>query len=160
MTDAVTKVLFVCLGNICRSPTAEAVLRGLAEKQGMADELHIDSAGTSSYHIGESPDERAASVAKARGYDMANIVGRQVSSRDFEHFDFILAMDNANLRELRRHCPAAFQDKIRLFLSFADNNAQNEVPDPYYGGPNGFDQVFDLVEKAALGLLESIKAGR
>lgn len=154
-----TRVLFVCLGNICRSPTAEAVFRGLAEKAGLLDQLVIDSAGTSGYHVGESPDARAAAVARERGYDMSQLVGRQVSPRDFEAYDYILAMDRANLRDLRRQCPAAFQDRIRLFLSFGEQFSEDEVPDPYYGGPEGFDRVFDMVEDASLGLLNTIKAG-
>ena len=151
-------VLFVCLGNICRSPTAEAVFRGLAEKEGLLDQLEIDSAGTSAYHIGESPDDRAASVARNRGYSMDHLVGRQVNQRDFEIFDYILAMDRANLRDLRRQCPAGFQDKIHLFLTFGNAFSEEEVPDPYYGGPEGFDRVFDMVEDASLGLLNAIKA--
>ncbi len=154
-----TRILFVCLGNICRSPTAEAVFRGLAEKAGLLDQLVIDSAGTSGYHVGESPDARAAAVARERGYDMSQLVGRQVSPRDFEAYDYILAMDRANLRDLRRQCPAAFQDRIRLFLSFGEQFSEDEVPDPYYGGPEGFDRVFDMVEDASLGLLNAIKAG-
>ena len=154
-----TRVLFVCLGNICRSPTAEAVFRGLAEKAGLLDQLVIDSAGTSGYHVGESPDARAAAVARERGYDMSQLVGRQVSPKDFEAYDYILAMDRANLRDLRRQCPAAFQDRIRLFLSFGEQFSEDEVPDPYYGGPEGFDRVFDMVEDASLGLLNTIKAG-
>ena len=153
-----TKVLFVCLGNICRSPTAEAVFRGLAEKQGVLDDLFIDSAGTSGYHIGESPDQRATAVAEQRGYRMSHLSGRQVNPTDFETFDYILAMDRANLRDLRRQCPAAFQEKIALFLPYGKKFSEEEVPDPYYGGPEGFDRVFDMVEDAALGLLEAIKA--
>lgn len=153
-----TKVLFVCLGNICRSPTAEAVFTGLAEQQGLLNELQIDSAGTSSYHIGESPDDRATAVAQKRGYKMSHLKGRQVKSSDFEHFDYVLAMDHANLRDLRRNCPASDQDKISLFLTFSKKYSEDEVPDPYYGGPEGFDRVLDLVEDASIGLLETIKA--
>lgn len=155
-----TRVLFVCLGNICRSPTAEAVFRGLAKKEGVLDQLVIDSAGTSGYHIGEPPDARAALVARERGYDMSQLLGRQVSPDDFAAFDYILAMDRANLRDLRRQCPAAFQDRIRLFLSYSETFSEDEVPDPYYGGPEGFDRVFDMVEDASVGLLKAIKAAR
>ncbi|MDX1693885.1 MAG: low molecular weight protein-tyrosine-phosphatase [Ketobacteraceae bacterium] len=153
-----TKVLFVCLGNICRSPTAEAVFRGLAEKEDMLEDLVIDSCGTSGYHIGESPDDRAAAVARRRGYDMSDLMGRQVNASDFETFDYILAMDRANLRDLRRQCPAAMQEKIALFLTYSKKYSEDEVPDPYYGGAQGFDRVFDMVEDASIGLLEAIKA--
>lgn len=153
-----TNVLFVCLGNICRSPTAEAVFHGLAEREGLADVLLIDSAGTSGYHIGEPSDARATAVARQRGYDMSGIRGRQVSPGDFERFDYILAMDRANLRDLLRTCPAAHQHKIALFLSHSERFSEDEVPDPYYGGPEGFDRVFDMVEDASKGLLNTIKA--
>lgn len=158
MNNMKTKVLFVCLGNICRSPTAEAVFRGMASAAGMLDKLEIDSAGTSSYHIGEAPDSRATAAAKTRGYEMSHLVGRQVKPNDFEHYDYILAMDNANLRDLRRNCPAAYQSKVELFLHYANRFDENEVPDPYYGGSQGFEHVLDLVEDASKGLLDAINA--
>ena len=152
------KILFVCLGNICRSPTAEAVFSGLAEQQGMLDQLQVDSAGTSSYHIGENPDGRATAAAQNRGYKMSHLVGRQVKREDFDNFDYVLAMDNANLRDLRRNCPAVHQEKIQLFLKYGQRFQETEVPDPYYGGPEGFDRVLDLIEDASQGLLDAIKA--
>ena len=151
-----TKILFVCLGNICRSPTAEAVFRGLAEKHGVVHELEIDSAGTAGYHVGESPDVRAKSAALRRGYDMSGLLGRQVAAQDFQEFDLVLAMDHANLRDLIRKCPDALQHKVKLFLSYGVNFEEEEVPDPYYGGSEGFDWVLDLVEDASNGLLEKL----
>ncbi len=151
-----TKVLFVCLGNICRSPTAEAVFTALAKKQGMTDQLEIDSAGTSGYHIGEPPDQRACAAAQQRGYDMSHLRARQVTAQDFEHFDYLLAMDNANLRDLQSNCPASLRNKISLFLTFGKHCSESEVPDPYYGGGEGFERVLDLVEDASIGLLNAI----
>ena len=153
-----TKILFVCLGNICRSPTAEAVFRGLAEQHGLAAVVEIDSVGTAGYHVGESPDDRAQAAAKKRGYDMSRLRGRQVATRDFSRFDYILAMDHANLRDLQRNCPEQYHHKLELFLNYGQRYSEQEVPDPYYGGQEGFDRVLDLIEDASMGLINSLKA--
>jgi protein-tyrosine phosphatase len=144
------KVLFVCTGNICRSPTAEGVLRELARKAGIP--LHVESAGTGQWHVGCAPDERAQRHAHGRGYDLSALRARQVRASDFEDFDVILAMDRSHLRALERMAPAEHRDKIRLLVPDRD------VPDPYYGGPEGFEKVLDLVEAACRDLLQEIKA--
>ncbi|MCX8086926.1 MAG: low molecular weight phosphotyrosine protein phosphatase [Rhodocyclaceae bacterium] len=147
------RILFVCMGNICRSPTAEGVARALAEKAGMAEHFEFDSAGTHGYHIGEPPDRRAREAAARRGYDLSPLRARQVEAADFLRFDLILAMDRDNLQLLHRACPAEHRGKLKLFLEFAPGLGVEEVPDPYYGGPEGFDAVLDLVEAAVEGLL-------
>jgi protein-tyrosine phosphatase len=147
------KILFVCLGNICRSPTAEAVFRAVAAREAPELEIEVDSAGTAGYHIGEPPDIRTRQAAGRRGYDLSPLRARVVEPRDFEAFDLILAMDRENLKVLHRRAPAHTRDRVRLFLEFAPNATVTEVPDPYYGGPNGFEEVLDLVEAAARGLL-------
>jgi protein-tyrosine phosphatase len=151
-----TRVLFVCMGNICRSPTAEGVFRHLVEQQGLAEKIIIDSAGTHDYHIGDPPDARSQSAAARRGYDLSGLRARQVVRDDFTAFDYVLAMDAANLSLLRQQCPEASRGKLKLFLAFAENVELREVPDPYYGGAQGFEQVLDLVEHAAQGLLRDI----
>ena len=156
MVNITVKVLFVCMGNICRSPTAEGVTRVFAERAGVAAEFEFDSAGTHGYHIGEPPDARTRKVAAQRGYDLSLLKGRQVNSYDFERFDHILAMDRSNLELLRRACPEEHQHKLRLFLEFGPSLEEDEVPDPYYGGAEGFEHVLDLVEAAASGLLETL----
>jgi protein-tyrosine phosphatase len=146
-----TRVLFVCMGNICRSPTAEGVFRHVAEARGLA--VEIESAGTIAYHEGEPPDRRSAAAARERGYDLSAIRARQVRDDDFERFDHILAMDQENLAGLLARCPSGAEAKVRLFLDCAIEDIETrEVPDPYYGGPSGFDRVLDLVEAAARGL--------
>lgn len=147
------RILFVCMGNICRSPTAEGVTRTLAERGGLAAGFEFDSAGTHGYHIGKAPDARATKAAAARGYDLSSLKARRVDSADFARFDRILAMDRDNLELLRQACPREHHGKLGLFLEFASRNDEDEVPDPYYGGPEGFERVLDLIEDAARGLL-------
>jgi len=144
------------MGNICRSPTAEAVARALAEREGLLESFEFDSAGTHGYHIGKPPDGRAIDVAALRGYDLSSLKARQVSQYDFERFDHILAMDEDNLSLLRKACPEHHWGKLKLFLEFAEDREEREVPDPYYGGPEGFANVLDLVENAARGLLRQV----
>jgi protein-tyrosine phosphatase len=151
------KVLFVCMGNICRSPTAEAVFRHYVEQAGLAENIQIDSAGTHDYHIGDAPDARTQRAAQQRGYDMSNLRGRQVAVEDFSRFDYVLAMDEANLSILQRLRPREAQSHLGLFLEFAGRHAEREVPDPYYGGAEGFERVLDMVEDAAVGLLQHIR---
>jgi protein-tyrosine phosphatase len=153
------KILFVCLGNICRSPTAEAVFRAVAAREAPDLQFEIDSAGTAGYHIGAPPDSRTRQAALRRGYDMSALRARVVEPQDFTRFDLILAMDRQNLETLQRRAPVAARDRIRLFLEFAPDADVTEVPDPYYGGANGFEQVLDLVEAAAYGLLQHVRAG-
>ena len=149
-------VLFVCLGNICRSPTAEGVFRKLVEAQGLADRIQIDSAGTSDWHIGQPPDRRAIEAARVRGIDLRGLRGRQASAADFEQFDYIIAMDHENYANLAYLAGPDQQHKLHLLLDFAKDVSEVEVPDPYYGG--GFPQVFDLIENASRGLLAHIRA--
>ncbi len=152
------KILFVCLGNICRSPTAEAVFRAVAAREAPELMIEVDSAGTAGYHVGEPPDLRTRQAARRRGYDMSSLRARIVEPRDFEDFDFILAMDRENLKVLNHRAPAGrARDRVQLFLEFAPDAATTEVPDPYYGGPNGFEEVLDLVEAATQGLLQHLR---
>jgi protein-tyrosine phosphatase len=146
-------VLFVCLGNICRSPTAEGVLRALAAREYPRLKLDIDSAGTAGYHVGEPPDRRTVGAARRRGFDLAGLRARQVHPDDFRRFDHVLAMDRANLAELEHLRPGDATAKLALFLEFAPEANELEVPDPYYGGVEGFERVLDLCEVAARGLL-------
>lgn len=150
-------VLFVCLGNICRSPTAEGVFRRYVQEAGLAECILIDSAGTGDYHIGDAPDERACEAAARRGYDLSKLRARQVVRDDFERFDYVLAMDEENLRTLKRLAPAEHAHKLKMFTNFSSKNARY-VPDPYAGGPQGFELVLDLVEDAAQGFLRHIQA--
>ena len=149
-----TSVLFVCLGNICRSPTAEAVFRHKAQEAGL--DIEIDSAGTHGYHIGKSPDKRAQAAGIERGYSFKGLKCRRVNETDFEHFSYILAMDNSNFMNLRGMSDSQYHDKIHLFLDFAQTE-EKEVPDPYYGGKRGFELVLDLIEQASDGLLAHIQ---
>lgn len=148
-------VLFVCLGNICRSPTAEGVFRELVGEQGLSDSISVDSAGTSNWHIGQQPDARAIEAAIARGIDLSNLRGRQAIANDFDEFDYVIAMDHDNYSNLAYLATPAQQEKLHLFLDFAENVSVVEVPDPYYGG--GFPHVLDLVENASKGLLAHIR---
>jgi len=151
------KILFVCLGNICRSPTAEAVLRALAAREAPELALEVDSAGTAGYHVGEAPDPRTRQAAARRGYDLTGLRARIVAPEDFERFDLILAMDHENLRVLQRRAPPTAHERLRLFLEFGPQGGPEDVPDPYYGGPNGFEEVLDLVEAATRGLLTHLR---
>jgi protein-tyrosine phosphatase len=151
------RILFVCLGNICRSPTAEAVLRVLAAREAPELVLEVDSAGTAGYHVGQPPDPRTREAAARRGYDLGALRARVVEPVDFERFDLILAMDRENLKVLRRRAPTLAHERLRLFLEFAPEAAPEDVPDPYYGGPNGFEEVLDLVEAATRGLLAHLR---
>jgi len=150
------RILFVCMGNICRSPTAEGVFRRLAQERAPHLALEIDSAGTHDYHVGEPPDSRAVAAAARRGIDLRSLRARQVSDEDFERFDLILAMDRLNHTMLVERAPVEVHERIRLFMEFAGDNEREDVPDPYYGGPLGFEQVLDLAEEAAAGLLDEV----
>ncbi len=151
------KVLFVCLGNICRSPTAEGVFTALIDREGLTDLVSVDSAGTGDWHVGNQPDRRAQAAAKARGYDLSMQRARQIKEMDFWDFDYVIAMDSQNHSDLSMMAPTNAQDRIRMFLSFAPKEGITDVPDPYYGDANGFDHVLDLVEAASLGLLQEIR---
>ncbi len=151
-------VLMVCMGNICRSPTAEGVLRHQVRQAGLEGEVRIDSAGTLDYHVGSPPDERSRRHALERGYDLSALRARQVNARDFERFDLILAMDWDNLEALRGQCPAALQHKLRRLMEFAPAGWGEVVADPYYGGGDGFERVLDHVEQACNGLLIHIQS--
>jgi protein-tyrosine phosphatase len=150
-------VLFVCLGNICRSPTAEGVLRAIAARDFPGLPLEIDSAGTADYHVGEPPDRRTIAAARRRGYDLAGLRARLVQADDFKRFEFVLAMDRANLAELERRRPEDAKAKVALYLEFAPASGVAEVPDPYYGGIEDFERVLDLCEVAAHGLLTRLR---
>ena len=156
-TDTASRsILFVCMGNICRSPTAEGVFRHVVGEAGLLDEFKIDSAGTHAYHVGEPPDRRSQAAAERRGISLSDIRARRVEPADFERFDLILAMDEDNHRLLIEQSDSSHHGKIRLFLEYSENN-EREVPDPYYGGASGFERVLDLVEDASRGLLSSVR---
>lgn len=150
-------VLFVCMGNICRSPTAHGVFEHMVREAGLEEAIGIDSAGTHAYHVGEQPDRRSQQTARSRGIDLSGQRARKVHDADFHEFDYILAMDEDNLYGLQSRCPPECEERLRLFLSFAPESGAREVPDPYYGGAHGFEHVFDLVEAAGRGLLEDIR---
>ncbi|MEE9425171.1 MAG: low molecular weight protein-tyrosine-phosphatase [Methylococcales bacterium] len=154
--DAKVKILFVCMGNICRSPLAEGVFRHHAEQAGIISEIVLDSAGTHAYHIGEPPDPRSQSIATEHSIDISKQRARKVAQHDFRDFDYILAMDQDNYNILVDDSPEQFRDRIHLFLDFAPDLGNQNVPDPYYGGSFGFERVFDLVTDASAGLLETL----
>ena len=154
------KVLFVCMGNICRSPTAEAVLRKLATENGLDKDLQIDSAGTLGFHADEPPDTRAVAHAAQRGYDLTALRARKVVSADFEHFDYVVAMDDQNVRELQAFCPPHLRKRISLLLDWVGQGARREVPDPYKGTAQDFELVLDLVERGCRGLVKQLLAER
>ena len=151
------KVLFVCMGNICRSPTAEGVFRNIVQQAGLQDRIHIDSAGTHAYHVGNEPDPRAQAAARKRNIDLSSQRARRVEAEDIDHFDYVLAMDDNNLADLEYILSGDPSDKLSLFLEFSKNSSQREVPDPYYGGDQGFELVLDLIEDASTGLLDDIR---
>src|SRR6185369_4441280 len=154
------RVLFCCMGNICRSPTAEAAFRQALVDASLEDSITCDSAGTHGYHAGDPPDQRAQQAALRRGYDMSNLRARQVSAKDFERFDHVLAMDRHNLALLRELCPPQYAHKLALYCDFHADYAGREVPDPYYGGPQGFDKVLDMVEAVNASLLARLRQSR
>lgn len=154
---ATVKVLFVCLGNICRSPMAEGMFRKLVGDAGYGEYIQIDSAGTHAYHVDEPPDARACAAVRQRGVDISGLRGRQASAGDFVRFDYILAMDRENYAHLETLAPPAHAHKLRLFLEYATRCAEKSVPDPYFGNASGFDRVLDMIEDAAAGLLTEIR---
>jgi protein-tyrosine phosphatase len=154
------RILFVCMGNICRSPSAEAVFRQVLRERAPDVAIEIDSAGTHDYHVGEAPDRRAIEAARRRGIDMSGLRARQVSLEDFAQFDLLLAMDEENRNELQRRAPVQYRERVRLFMEYAPHAHSLVVPDPYYGGHQGFEEVLDLLELASVGLLEEILRAR
>lgn len=150
------RVLFVCLGNICRSPMAEGVFRALVAEQGLTESIETDSAGTHAYHVGEPPDVRAQATLRRRGLDIGDLRGRQAVADDFVRFDYVLAMDHENYAALQALAPAEHAHKLRLFLTYARRCTEQAVPDPYFGDVGGFDRVLDMIEDAAAGLLQDI----
>jgi protein-tyrosine phosphatase len=151
------RILFVCMGNICRSPTAEGVFRKVLSERGPDLDIDLDSAGTHGYHVGAPPDPRACRAAERRGIDLKPLRARRVTPQDFEQFELVLAMDEQNREFLLEMCPAEYRHRVRLLLEFAPQLERREVPDPYYGGSTGFEHVLDLVEEAAVGLLEYLR---
>lgn len=151
------RVLLVCMGNICRSPTAEVVVREFIKNNRIGDKVEVDSAGTHGYHVGEAPDSRTQRAAAVRGYNLSQLRARKVARQDLDYFDLILAMDKSNLDNLRRMASPEQQERIKLFMEYSKNFDDDEVPDPYYGLGHGFDLVLDMVEDASKGLVEAIK---
>lgn len=152
------RVLFVCMGNICRSPTAQGVFEHVLAGTPLANRIDVDSAGTHAYHVGEPPDRRSQAAARRRGVDLSQQRARQVTEQDFADFDLVLAMDRANLDALAARCPVHAKDRVQLFLAYASDADVEDVPDPYYGGSEGFETVLDLVEAAARGLYAHLEA--
>ncbi len=153
------RLLFVCLGNICRSPMAEGVFRRVAEQEGAVELFEIDSAGLGDWHVGQAPDTRAQSAARRRGIDISGQSARQIQHADYASFDLLLAMDGSNFAELTERAPKDARHKIRRFLDFAPHIGARDVPDPFYGGREGFDHALDLIEHAARGLLADLLNG-
>ena len=151
------KVLFVCMGNICRSPTAHGVFEQLVEKQGFVDKIRVDSAGTHAYHIGEAPDRRSTAVALGKGYDLSTQRARRVSVYDFDQFDYVIGMDAQNHQQLQHLATPEQRSKVHLMMSFAKGHTEAEVPDPYFGD-DGFENVLAMIEEACDGLLQHIIA--
>jgi protein-tyrosine phosphatase len=149
------RILFVCMGNICRSPLAQGVFEDVLRREGLEGEVFVDSAGTGSWHVGEPPDERAQRSAGLRGLDLSSQRARRISAEDCQNFDYILTMDEDNYRAVASLCQGSAV--VRPFLDFAADSPEREVPDPYYGGPDGFERVLDLVEQASMGLLKDIR---
>ncbi|MFM2319182.1 MAG: hypothetical protein RLZZ215_1803 [Pseudomonadota bacterium] len=149
-------VLFVCMGNICRSPTAQGVFESLVERSGLAQAIRVDSAGTHAYHLGSQPDQRSQQAALGRGIDLTRQRARKIQATDFTEFDYVLAMDLQNLQALQAHAQARQAQNLRLFMEFASRWREREVPDPYYGGSQGFERVLDMIEDASEGLLEHL----
>ena len=155
--ELMTKVLFVCMGNVCRSPIAEGVFRKMVRDSGLEDSVQIASAGTHAYHVGEPPDVRGQQAARKRGYELTDLRARQITQSDFHEYDLILAMDWENLSLLQQQCPRQQKHKLHLLMRFAGEFDAATVPDPYYGGPEGFSTVLDYVEDACQGLLEVVR---
>lgn len=151
------RVVFVCMGNICRSPTAHGVFEAKLQEYELSHVIGVDSAGTHAYHIGEPPDRRSQQTANKRGYQMDHLRARKVTAEDFEQFDYVLAMDDENFSNLESICPPRHIDKLKMFLDFSRAFDEREVPDPYYGGAQGFEHVLDLIEDASLGLIDDIR---
>lgn len=156
-SHTVIKVLFVCTGNICRSPTADGIFKAMVGKAGMNDTVKVDSCGLSGYHAGEQADPRSREMAASRGYDLSPIRSRKITSHDYSEFDYILAMDDGHLADMQNQCPAQYRHKLELFLDYHPKNRKGQsVPDPYYGGANGFKSVFDMIEETSDALLTHI----
>lgn len=154
-----SSVVFVCTGNICRSPTAEGIFRKMIADASLSDRIRVDSAGTHGYHIGEPPDVRAIEAAARRGYDLSGLRARKFLREDFDHFDLVLALDRDNHAVLSSLAPPAAGPKLRMMMQYAHRYRETDVPDPYYGGQEGFERVLDMLEDAAQGLLEALRAG-
>jgi len=155
-----TGVLFVCTGNICRSPTAEGVFRKVVEESAAADRYVVASAGTHDYHVGEPPDRRATAAARERGYDLSSIRARQFTVSDFDRFHWFIALDEGHYHILRQAAPPRHRERVRLFMDFAAGSSLRSVPDPYYGGQDGFERVLDMIEEGSRGLLRYLELQR
>lgn len=151
------KVLFVCLGNICRSPTAHGIFEKMVISAGLQDKIGVDSCGTGSWHVGQPPDERTLKTARERGYDISHLRARKLAAEDFDRFDYILSMDTRNLADVIKKAPADYKGQIKLLLDFSKERNVLEVPDPYYGGDEGFDRIFNMIESACECLLDELK---